>query len=92
MRQLAVWFTALGSIAILIMAWTVTTPIGGRFAEYFGNTVDYSDNPLAQDAYDSNSNMRIWGSRSILLIGVGFFLVWALGSMQRREEYSGVYR
>jgi len=92
MRQLTVWFVALGSIAVLIIAWTVTAPIGGRLMDYFDGNTDYSDNPLAQDAYDTHNNMLIWGRRSLLLIGVGIFLIWAMGSMQRTEEYSGVYR
>ena len=92
MRQLTVWFVALGSIAVLIISWTVTAPIGGRLADYFNENTDYSDNPLAQDAYDTHNNMLIWGRRSLLLIGVGIFLIWAMGSMQRTEEYSGVYR
>ena len=92
MRQLAVWLVALGSISILIMAWTVTQPLGGKFADYFEEKTNYTDNPDAQSAYEAANNTRIWGGRSILFIGVGLFLVWALGSMQRKEEYSGAYQ
>lgn len=92
MRQLVVWLTALGSIAILFLVWTVTAPIGGKFVDYFEDNTNYTDNPDAQSAYDSGNNMLIWGRRSILLGSVGLFLVWAMGSMQRTEEYSGAYR
>ena len=92
MRQLNVWFTALGAICVIIITWAMVTPIGGKFTEYFDDTIDFSENPLAQDAYDTHTNTLIWGNRSILFIGVGVFLIWALASMQRTEEYSGVYR
>ncbi len=67
-------------------------PIFKGFNEQFDDMVNFTDNPAADKAYNQ-INALATSAFTVFLYGfTAVIILWAYASMQRREEYSGVYR
>ena len=91
MRQLAVWITAMVSIAMIFLAWYIAVPMKAKFGERFDETSDYSDNQLANITYNRIKTNTGNALNLVLYLFTAIFLLWAFRSMTPSERYSGVY-